>query len=257
MDEPTAALSSRRGGAAVRGRRGAARPGAAVLFISHRLEEVFAICQRVTVMRDGKFVCTRRLGELDVDDHHPARWSAASMASVPRRPSSGAGRGRARGRPADAGEASSTTSASPSARARSSRWPVSWVPGAPRSRGRSSASTAATPGAVTRRWAPRCRDGRPAAAMAAGVGVRPRGPAAAGPGHGPGRLTTTSHSHRSAGCARPGFLRAAPSASWRPTGRRGCRSSTADCETRSATLSGGNQQKVVLGKWLGPAARRC
>jgi rhamnose transport system ATP-binding protein len=67
MDEPTAALSNVeverlfRVIAALRGR------GAAVMFISHRLEEVFAICQEVTIMRDGKFVMTAPTGELDVD----------------------------------------------------------------------------------------------------------------------------------------------------------------------------------------------
>ena len=38
--------------------------GAAVLFISHRLEEVFALCQRVTVMRDGRHVLTQPIAEL-------------------------------------------------------------------------------------------------------------------------------------------------------------------------------------------------
>jgi len=42
--------------------------GAAVLFISHRLEEVFEICQRVTVMRDGRHVLTRELAGLTPDD---------------------------------------------------------------------------------------------------------------------------------------------------------------------------------------------
>jgi len=39
-----------------------------VLFISHRLEEVFEICQRVTVMRDGKHVLTSELEGLTADD---------------------------------------------------------------------------------------------------------------------------------------------------------------------------------------------
>ena len=59
----------RRGGPAVRrGPRRCAPAGAAVLFISHRLEEVFAICQRVTVMRDGRHVLTSELAGLTADD---------------------------------------------------------------------------------------------------------------------------------------------------------------------------------------------
>jgi rhamnose transport system ATP-binding protein len=56
MDEPTAALS----GAEVERLFAVARTlqehGVAVLFISHRLDEVFALCRRVTVMRDGRHV---------------------------------------------------------------------------------------------------------------------------------------------------------------------------------------------------------
>jgi rhamnose transport system ATP-binding protein len=64
MDEPTAALTLTE----VRRLFGIAETlrarGAAVLFISHRLEEVFALCQRVTVMRDGHHVLTQPIGEL-------------------------------------------------------------------------------------------------------------------------------------------------------------------------------------------------
>ncbi len=68
MDEPTAALSAAevdRLFEVVRTLRG---QGAAVLFISHRLEEVFAICQRVTVMRDGRHVLTSDLAGLTAAD---------------------------------------------------------------------------------------------------------------------------------------------------------------------------------------------
>jgi rhamnose transport system ATP-binding protein len=67
MDEPTAALSPvevERLFAVVRTLRQA---GTAILFISHRFDEVFALCQRITVMRDGRWVCTEPAEELDVD----------------------------------------------------------------------------------------------------------------------------------------------------------------------------------------------
>jgi rhamnose transport system ATP-binding protein len=68
MDEPTAALSAvevSRLFTIVSTLRAA---GSAVLFISHRLEEVFELCQRVTVMRDGRKVLGRELAGLTPDD---------------------------------------------------------------------------------------------------------------------------------------------------------------------------------------------
>jgi rhamnose transport system ATP-binding protein len=68
MDEPTAALSAAEV-ARLFDVVGALRAaGAAVLFISHRLEEIFAICQRVTVMRDGRHVLAAALAALTPDD---------------------------------------------------------------------------------------------------------------------------------------------------------------------------------------------
>ena len=40
--------------------------GAAVLFVSHRLDEVFALCQRVTIMRDGETIGAYPIDELTV-----------------------------------------------------------------------------------------------------------------------------------------------------------------------------------------------
>src|SRR5207302_556657 len=42
--------------------------GAALLFISHRLEEVFGLCRRVTVLRDGRLVLARELAGLTPED---------------------------------------------------------------------------------------------------------------------------------------------------------------------------------------------
>jgi rhamnose transport system ATP-binding protein len=68
MDEPTAALSAAEVDRLFDVVAALRAAGKAVLFISHRLEEVFAICQRVTVMRDGAEVFSRELGDLTADD---------------------------------------------------------------------------------------------------------------------------------------------------------------------------------------------
>jgi rhamnose transport system ATP-binding protein len=68
MDEPTAALSAAEVARLFDVIKALRAAGAAVLFITHRLEEVFAICQQVTVMRDGRQVLTRPLAGLTADD---------------------------------------------------------------------------------------------------------------------------------------------------------------------------------------------
>ncbi|MFJ3089175.1 sugar ABC transporter ATP-binding protein [Streptomyces sp. NPDC086838] len=68
MDEPTAALT----GSEVARLFGVVETlreqGAAVLFISHRLEEIFGLCQRVTTLRDGAWVASEPLDGLTEDD---------------------------------------------------------------------------------------------------------------------------------------------------------------------------------------------
>jgi rhamnose transport system ATP-binding protein len=68
MDEPTAALSPFEADRLFRVVETLRGEGAAVLLISHRLEEVFATCQRVTVLRDGSYVMSDRLQGLRPDD---------------------------------------------------------------------------------------------------------------------------------------------------------------------------------------------
>jgi rhamnose transport system ATP-binding protein len=67
MDEPTASLSAReveRLFAIVRRLR---EQGAAILFVSHRLEEVAELADRVTIFRDGGYVITAPTSELTTD----------------------------------------------------------------------------------------------------------------------------------------------------------------------------------------------
>jgi rhamnose transport system ATP-binding protein len=63
MDEPTASLSAREVQELFRLVRDLKRQGVAILFVSHRMEEVFEIADTVTVFRDGKLISTRMRGE--------------------------------------------------------------------------------------------------------------------------------------------------------------------------------------------------
>ena len=171
MDEPTAALSAAEVDRLFDVIRTLRAQGAAVLFISHRLEEVFAICQRVTVMRDGRHVLTSELAGLTAADLVRAMVGRELRNGRPRRPRHARGRrcSPSAGSPA---RACSPTSRSRSAPARSSRWPGWSARGAARWRGPSSASTGTTR-ARSRCAGSSCARRRRSAAMAAGVGLVP------------------------------------------------------------------------------------
>ncbi|TNC74862.1 sugar ABC transporter ATP-binding protein [Rubellimicrobium roseum] len=64
MDEPTASLSAHEAGELRRIARGLAAEGVAVVYISHRLEEIFEVAHRVTVIRDGSHISTRPIAEV-------------------------------------------------------------------------------------------------------------------------------------------------------------------------------------------------
>jgi rhamnose transport system ATP-binding protein len=61
MDEPTAALSSKEVERLFSVARTLRDQNCAVVFVSHRLDEVFALCQRMTVMRDGATVGSEQI----------------------------------------------------------------------------------------------------------------------------------------------------------------------------------------------------
>jgi ribose transport system ATP-binding protein len=67
MDEPTAALTIEETNRLFDVINDLTARGVAVIYISHRLEEVFRIAHRVTVLRDGRHVATSRRNDLDLD----------------------------------------------------------------------------------------------------------------------------------------------------------------------------------------------
>ncbi|MET8942734.1 sugar ABC transporter ATP-binding protein [Streptomyces sp. NPDC004542] len=68
MDEPTAALTGSETARLFSVVEALRAEGAAVLFISHRLEEIFQLCQRVTTLRDGRWISSETLDGLTEDD---------------------------------------------------------------------------------------------------------------------------------------------------------------------------------------------
>lgn len=68
MDEPTSALSVEETKNLFDVMRKLRADGVGIIFISHKLDEVFAISDRVTVLRDGAYVGTRDIKEINTDD---------------------------------------------------------------------------------------------------------------------------------------------------------------------------------------------
>ena len=84
MDEPTSALTPAECARLFRIVRQLAADGVGVVYISHRLDEVTALADRVTVLRDGRNVVTAPIGEMDRDRMIAAmvgRQTAAGVAA--------------------------------------------------------------------------------------------------------------------------------------------------------------------------------
>lgn len=67
MDEPTSSLGEKEVEQLMKTVRSLKDKGIAILFVSHKLEELFELCDRVTVMRDGEHILTKDTSELDND----------------------------------------------------------------------------------------------------------------------------------------------------------------------------------------------
>ena len=68
MDEPNSALSPSETDFLFEVIKNLRDRGVTVLFISHRLDEVFAIADRITVLRDGKLIGTKEKGGTNIDE---------------------------------------------------------------------------------------------------------------------------------------------------------------------------------------------
>jgi ribose transport system ATP-binding protein len=68
MDEPTAALTEREIQKLFDVINALRKQGVSIVYISHRMEEIFAICDSITVMRDGQTVDKKPIPETSFDD---------------------------------------------------------------------------------------------------------------------------------------------------------------------------------------------
>jgi len=68
MDEPSATLTKKELDALFQIIRDLKESGIAVIYISHRMEEIFEICETVTVMRDGQIIGTRNVADVTSDE---------------------------------------------------------------------------------------------------------------------------------------------------------------------------------------------
>lgn len=63
LDEPTAALTESESRALFKIMQDLKARGISIIYISHRMAEVFEQCDRVTVLRDGEYICTENVAE--------------------------------------------------------------------------------------------------------------------------------------------------------------------------------------------------
>lgn len=67
LDEPTAALGLHETDRLLDLVRDLARGGKAILYISHRLDEVFRVADRITILKDGKLAASKPIRDVDMD----------------------------------------------------------------------------------------------------------------------------------------------------------------------------------------------
>jgi ribose transport system ATP-binding protein len=68
MDEPTAALTDREIEALFKVISSLKKQGVGIIYVSHRMEEIFQICDRISVLRDGQFIDVKEVAKTNFDE---------------------------------------------------------------------------------------------------------------------------------------------------------------------------------------------
>ncbi|RVT62573.1 sugar ABC transporter ATP-binding protein [Niallia taxi] len=67
MDEPTSSLTKNETEVLFSFINKLKAKGYSIIYISHRMDEIFKICDRITIMRDGRYITTEKCSETDLD----------------------------------------------------------------------------------------------------------------------------------------------------------------------------------------------
>ncbi len=68
MDEPTAALTESETEGLFKVINSLRKKGVSIVYISHRMEEIFQLCDRITILRDGVYIDTKEIKDITMDD---------------------------------------------------------------------------------------------------------------------------------------------------------------------------------------------
>ena len=68
MDEPTAALTQSETEGLFKVIESLRKKGVSIVYISHRMEEIFELCDRITILRDGTYIDTKYIKDITMDD---------------------------------------------------------------------------------------------------------------------------------------------------------------------------------------------
>jgi rhamnose transport system ATP-binding protein len=251
MDEPTAALSGVEVERLFAVARSLRDEGRGLVFISHRFNEVFALCDTITVMRDGAFISTdpigavtedeivRRMVGRDVTDLFPKQETTVGdeLLSVEHLTATGLFH-----------DVSFTVRAGEIVA-------LAGLVGAGRSEiARAIFGVDNYESGTVRIGGKRVPKRNPAAAMALGLALVPEDRRKQGLilESSVSRNTTLAIRKR---LARLGIIRSAQENQAARIWTDRLQVKTASLDTLAGTLSGGNQQKVVLGKWLATEPR--
>ena len=248
FDEPTAVLSAQDAGLLHQVIRGLRAQGVGIVYISHRLEEVFEICDRMTVLKDGQLVGTVQNSDVTMEQLIRMMVGRPLATMFPEKGSRTLGEEVLRVEKLDAGRLVRDVSLSVRA---GEIVGLGGLVGSGRTEvARAIFGADKLDGGQVKLHGKQVAIGSPVAGVAAGVGLVPEDRKAQGVILDEPIRVNATMARLSAVVNRLGFLRQAKERKIVNDLGASLRLKASSIDAPVSSLSGGNQQKVVLAKWL-------